>query len=91
MRIAEFCEVAGRDFIYTKGLTKGKEGTSTGICCLDDRLTFACACKHSSNCTFRCKVGSPALFLYCYVCAIPLAHHVLSCTLVDVLRMFAQI
>ena len=85
VRIAEFCEVAGRDFIYTKGLTKGKEGTSTWICCLDDGLTFACACKHSSNCTFRCKVGSPALFLYCYVCTIPLAHHVLSCTLVAAL------
>ena len=39
-------EVAGRDFIYTKGLTKGKEGTSTWICCLDDGLTFACACLH---------------------------------------------
>ena len=32
LRIAEFCEVARRDFIYTKGLTKGKEGTSTWIC-----------------------------------------------------------
>jgi len=53
--IAEVCEVAGRDFIYTKGLTKGKEGTSTWICCLDDGLVFACACKHSSNCAFRCK------------------------------------
>jgi len=72
VRIAEFCEVAGRDFIYTKGLTKGKEGTSTWICCLDDGLNFACACKHSSNCTFRCKVGISAVLLYCYVCAIPL-------------------
>ena len=39
MRIAEFCEVAGRDFIYTKGLTKGKEGTSTWIYYLDDELS----------------------------------------------------
>jgi len=77
VRIAEVCEVAGRDFIYTKGLTKGKEGTSTWICWQDDGLMFACACKNSSNCSFRCKVGSPAVFLYCYVCAIPLAHDVM--------------
>jgi len=32
VRIAEVCEVAGRDFIYTKGLTKGKAGTATWIC-----------------------------------------------------------
>jgi len=54
VRIAEVCEVAGRDFIYTKGLTKGKEGTLTWICCQDDGLMFACACKNSSNCSFRC-------------------------------------
>ena len=53
VRIAEVCEVAGRDFIYTKGLTKGKEGTSTWICCQDDGLMFVCACKNSSNCSFR--------------------------------------
>ena len=58
VRIAEVCEVAGRDFIYTKGLTKGKAGTATWICCEDDKLKFACACKNSSNCSFRCKVGS---------------------------------
>jgi len=52
VRIAEVCEVAGHDFIYTKGLTKGKEGTLTWICCQDDGLMFACACKNSSNCSF---------------------------------------
>jgi len=55
VRIAEVCEVAGRDFIYTEGLTKGKAGTATWICCEDDRLKFACACKNGSNCSFRCK------------------------------------
>jgi len=28
VRISEVCEVAGHDLIYTKGLTKGKTGTS---------------------------------------------------------------
>lgn len=65
VRIAEVCEVAGRDFIYTKGLTKGKKDTATWICCEDDGLKFACACKNSNNCTFRCKVCSPCLLSHC--------------------------
>jgi len=71
--------VAGRDFIYTKGLTKGKAGTATWICCEDDGLKFACACKNSSNCSFRCKVGSFSVLLYYNVCAIAVAHDVMSC------------
>ena len=70
--------MAGRDFIYTKGLTKGKAGTATWICCEDDKLKFACACKNSSNCSFRCKVGSFSVLLYYNVCAIALAHDVMS-------------
>jgi len=85
VRIAEVCEVAGRDLIYTKGLTKGKAGTATWICCEDDGLQFACACKNSSNCSFRCKVGSPSVSLYCNVYAIALAHNVMSCKVVAAL------
>ena len=78
MRIAEVCEVAGRDFIYTKGLTKGKAGTATWICCEDDGRKFACACKNSSNCSFRCMVGSFSVLLYYDVCVIAVAHDVMS-------------